>query len=476
MSSGLHNNRNITGLVTAFSKMTSKSTESHIERIPNEIKIMIIENLFDEPQDLWNLGLTCPVFRSLIFCPSTVAATKVKKEVEPKLMRLVISVNVALAHTERRGSIQFFTWAMRAYQQGPPAEMTLYQASKIVQRHGAISFYAAILSAEALLNHPKRDEDWYEWKGLPDPASHNELMRFKNALYIYELACNILPERPNLSLYSDCALIKMRPHDSPFPRAPPRDSPWANFLVNFAPWECQQMRCIEILLPAHLNAFFTNAVGYQLVPVLDATDLRRFAAATGLVALHRLECGKDRHFYDSRFTVHEYIRPRLKLYPFYVPGNPSNGFEYWSSDPYRHHVDGDRLWFSGEGSSNMAVRIMSITETYDINGHFPDTDPGPINAWVATLNSGIIFRRSIRDDAFNCENCMTLWAFVFWDRSRLDTEIIGSIPTRDAMLDEIKSLPAGFAIYDMFGGSMYRQVNRYGCRMWHDRWGRDDWL
>ena len=105
-----------------------------------------------------------------------------------------------------------------------------------------VSDYAAAVSKLALSHLPSN--------GPPAPCSEKETARIKKALYIFQLLHYIFfrgHSRTNMDEIS-------------------RDSGWFHFWKRFAPWEMQQVRCVQELLAEHISKGIYNRLQiYQRV-------------------------------------------------------------------------------------------------------------------------------------------------------------------------------------------------------------------
>lgn len=114
--------------------------------------------------------------------------------------------------------------------------MNLGDVAKLQSFHSVTLYYADVLSSIALYDAPGPLTEWHAH--LPHPincVSPTEFRRFVKALYIFELVGNLFKkeymhdEDPNMYVANQ------------------------EFWGHFAPWEQQQVRCVQTILLRHLS-------------------------------------------------------------------------------------------------------------------------------------------------------------------------------------------------------------------------------
>ena len=94
------------------------------------------------------------------------------------------------------------------------------------------------------------------------------------------------------------------------------------------------------------------------------------------------------------------------------------------------YIRHDTMWLQ-------AVGPFTIFNTQDVIHQYPESDPGPRDAWLHTLLQGYsddpMFARGAQD-FFSCETHAIKMGWAFWDRERLDKMANGCMPTTEKML------------------------------------------
>lgn len=212
---------------------------------------------FSDPNSLKNLALTGPRLYTFIKPHEFRYNTGIlMKTIGPELLPLA----VARLKAESTG------WRFNSYNERPESvvreienfidhylhfglnyrspnsvKINFSQAVQLLDFHEAAIYYARTLSQKALRSSPREirlrpNGTWLET--LPATPSYaanisaGEAMRFKRAMYIFQMACALFPD--DLALSRPLRPVMLR------------------FFQVFAPWVNQQVRCIETMFENHL--------------------------------------------------------------------------------------------------------------------------------------------------------------------------------------------------------------------------------
>ncbi|KAH9890313.1 hypothetical protein F4778DRAFT_753291 [Xylariomycetidae sp. FL2044] len=407
--------------------MAEEQSTSTLERLTTEIQDMIIYQL--DPQSVMNLCLTGPVFRDKILGDENMIVKRViQQSIGEDLLPLAIarfqahSARTWLGQTSTRGlqnireavqeleeDIKWLADLCDYYLKGGPMSREipsvmrrLKTAREVVCFHEAVCYYADSLAKEAA-----RRGNWDRSFDSPTPThtpSSSEIARFRKALYIMELSRDMWSLKIHIR---DPHLFKML-----------REC-WHYFWRCFAPWENQQVRCVQEMLQRHLcRAFQPGYVeNYVIGPMV-----RRDISSVPRWDLARLRSMEQQ----------------------YVDATPLEGYMEggdvpWSLGPTTWYTRGEKLWLNPVSRGKFSPDISHILDS------FGETDTGPADAWyhgvLARSRVELPILRPMRIQThchghrFECYYCSTMWGYVFWDRQTLDT-IHGGIfdmPTMEEM-------------------------------------------
>ncbi|KAI2619204.1 hypothetical protein GGR54DRAFT_647906 [Hypoxylon sp. NC1633] len=217
-----------------------------IEKLSNELKSMIAEAC--DPDTAIQLALTGPIFYDLIKRREIpIAANILYGKIGRDLMNLAAALysieNVDWCRASTKETIAQRSNRIRAitntFLKPPTGEINsekmcinLKEAAKFIHFHSAATYYTRKLTSDALMNGPG-SKRYLESRTLPPSiaqVSAEEFHRVMRAIYIWQLACNVLSGHSGQGKED-----KVR-------------SASLDFWTQFLPWEHQQARCIRLML------------------------------------------------------------------------------------------------------------------------------------------------------------------------------------------------------------------------------------
>ncbi|KAI2471275.1 hypothetical protein F4781DRAFT_440703 [Annulohypoxylon bovei var. microspora] len=272
---------------------------------------------------------------------------------------------------------------------------TLEKAHKVLSFHSTVCYFATTLAGQAVKKGRSPIKPFTNEIPSAPPyvtqVSSRELHRFIKALYIFDLASVILP----------CGEAAGDMRDL-----------WDNFWDHFSPWEQQQVRCVQRMLQDWIN---------------DRVILQRGA---------RFKHRGERIL--GQFVIHKGLaRLRACETEISTTQDPVTEFAnalFFNTSPLKEIV-----WMPGMDEFWLGEDEDTVTlDTIDLLSRYEEEDSGPQDAWLHTLlenriDDPIFYEGHFTQ--FECEACMTVWGFVFWDRAKLDWYSQNDMPTTDEMLD-----------------------------------------
>ncbi|KAI0020638.1 hypothetical protein F4780DRAFT_357328 [Xylariomycetidae sp. FL0641] len=385
---------------------TSGEEATPLERMPPEIKLLIIQNV-DDSRSVMNLALTGPHFCELVTQHEESIVTKILAAIEPSLVPLaklrleaatadwaVARRNTCRSLTNNEYSDQLNDFIGEIYerihlQKHSVGPMTLPFAANLVSFHLTVSEFADELSSKALSRLPDRRPGVLASASV---ASTGELTRFKKALYIFQLVSLLLLDVEDIIVRyvsSNRRSMQINPL-------------WETFWRSFEPWESQQVRCVQhILVECAFGAGWIEKymMGQSPTHLLVEYKHHAFVLHKGLSELQALRSGDGCTAMRQAFD------------------------EFGFTDS--HRIDAyarDAIWFRTG---------INIVMSRPINYHTDGTDAGPAEAWYHTLIQDKLEDPQLtqgQERIFYCGRCMAEFGFVFWDHQRLDMIAKGQMP------------------------------------------------
>ncbi|KAI1181170.1 hypothetical protein F4777DRAFT_4881 [Nemania sp. FL0916] len=401
----LASSRAIVGATRLASKRTAGSRLSNLERLPNEVKLMIVDCCSDTVS-IFNLALTGPEFCRLISAHErAIARGMITNNISPPLLHLAIAANIAanadwnihktnfkdsepektLPRSYTHQIVKFVESYRRpggyTLQEHHPDGPKLSEASRYLALHDTIRHYADRFAAYITYEFPKG-------LGSPPDISTAVLLRIEKALYVAQLVSDLFSwsgHHPTKAM----------------------DYAWGVFWFSLLPWEYEQVYCAQRILTEHVAGTIEVQTGKEPWWIV-ANRLWKFAVYQGPLRLHALE-----------------LRSPTAMAAAYAD------FERW--DAWRFIRNGFCDQFFG-----MSVQMHKITK---LLAHYSDTGPqfghglldlAPAKNWYrVNLNSTIGRISKMRKRRFlSCTYCLAGRGYAFWDETESHQEPIPSI--RDA--------------------------------------------
>ncbi|KAI1373229.1 hypothetical protein F4677DRAFT_462410 [Hypoxylon crocopeplum] len=268
---------------------------SALESLPCELKDMIAASC--DAKTAINLALAGPVLYEVVKRDEVrLATTILKTQISPDLKRLIVALRSTEPSEWRHGinneaqerlSMQVVVVTTLSFQSSmlgfgsDGIGYTLQEAVRYQKIYSTARHYAKILAEAALKHGPRSIEP--DNTGAPAPpdyvtrVSAEELHRFTRALIILQLSCRIFPDdlpRPRPDGYVTHLYTLCR-----------------NFWSLFAPWEQQQVRCVQTMMMHHVkNALQSEEARGNLGEWLIRSSLLGFfVCRNGLPAIRDLE-------------------------------------------------------------------------------------------------------------------------------------------------------------------------------------------
>ncbi|KAI3321059.1 hypothetical protein HD806DRAFT_546880 [Xylariaceae sp. AK1471] len=427
--------------VEAAWKRAASDHRSRLERLPNEVRLLIVNNLPDV-LSIFNLALSGPEYCVVIEDEAKHAANKVSYVVGRALMPLVATLQglealritlpgpivdkdsqpqsqsigpendpfeshelrTAAVYDPGTFELEFTVLDrhlsydnMRNY--ATPGQATklpisieyigFYKTSEYVDLHKTVEYWGEKLASYAL----KRATSTFHIGACIKPT-HTEMTRFYKALYALHLVSTVSPWQVHMANPQYC-------------RA------WNKIWEGFAPWEMEQVRCVQLLLNDYLRE--------KLVTGQSNPWATRFRTLSSFILTRGLK--------------------RLRL--FDTPGNEQAGREEFGV-------------FCSQMTADVPFRIVAypwnlelmelkiLPETYgtvldaeEAFKRYAEEECGPKVAWYHALVQYYpkeqIFQHASKRQ-FACEACMPLWGYVFWDYETLSTFGRQPLPSTNEML------------------------------------------
>ncbi|OTA98557.1 hypothetical protein M426DRAFT_258502 [Hypoxylon sp. CI-4A] len=299
-------------------------------------------------------------------------------------------------------------------------ECTLVPADTMLSFHKTVCYYADTLSRHALTRGPRSTRPEHNREcpvpGYVTSVSETEMKRFVRSLYIFHVSSILFAHEFN-PLNADGTASKMQ-------RA------WDSFWSTFWPWEHQQTRCIQVMLQGHLSR-----VAKSEPSVYEENDqswspsdplLGQFTIFMGLDVLRNME-------------IQGAMKASLKTFEKCNLQTSLCRQNTWCEDT-------DLLWLRRDAH----FVFLDVRGIKDTRFRVQETEFGPSDAWLHTLLQRVVEDPILepgKDCQFACEDCMTKWGFVFWDRSKLAWYSKGKMPTAGQMINISSGITVPFETY-----------------------------
>ncbi|KAI0454162.1 hypothetical protein F5B21DRAFT_525237 [Xylaria acuta] len=406
---------------------------SYIERLPAELRFLVIENLpAGDLRSIINLALTGPVYYHFVSENEADLAEKivvsiVGRDVMPfaatlyeleglgdKLPRVIfkgkrgypdeeswgLMLEILDRHSGRhnrhnwhtQSRITKFPVAAAYLEFNAPVE---YWAKKVASR--------ALRKAYAMVPRQRWRDDPKSKPGLKPKPTATEMRRFCKALYIYQIQSTAFP-------WSYAAKY-MEPIGTSYFCA------FQRFWYAIAPWELEQVRQVEILLGCALTSYFADPVE-ELGPVMDL-----FLIEQGLTRLRALDVMAHWRVGKAKFAEQWDLAATRHGCSLRLPVTPWE-FTLMEFD------------FDENGNTNLHAG--------EIFKKYPEGDDGQkfwwYYAWLMVCPPDTMKHRYNLTSA--CWYCSYMLGYAFWDFDRLRKLTREECPSLDDLLESTRGVCA----------------------------------
>ncbi|KAI1820142.1 hypothetical protein F4861DRAFT_524125 [Xylaria intraflava] len=374
-----------------------------MDRLPLELLQQVLAHL--DLESLRNAALSCRMFFDAFKCAETTITGEVLlRQIDYTVLpeAILVSKSWDLGEPSVNKAIEFAK--ILNFRELAPTKWNLVDALPLARFHEKVNYLATQAAHEALGNHPRLMET------SPEPT-REELCRFERALYRFQLYCNVVGR----------TYAEGREYED-------------MFFKYFCTWENEQLACIQEHLVRVVSRPFNYLVdhditwGYLTVPYISSNSMDH--------AEYILSEGIEKIYLLSRASGYTEWHDLL-----------STG-EHMFAEPYSCcSFLGHGLQKGTEPVFDPLISLSELDE-YDkrlvINYPFyEDPDPGPELMWEWTYRDEspgeLVANRYMIIER--------LWAFTFWDYSRLQTagllgdpEIPAPRSVRDTELDQYETL------------------------------------
>ncbi|KAI0446365.1 hypothetical protein F4803DRAFT_568382 [Xylaria telfairii] len=406
-----------------FGAANKADQSSYIERLPVELRLLIIENLpADNVRSIINLALTGPVYYYLI---SSNEAAWAEDMVVSAVGRDTMPLAATIYEAEAMGVLTLspswldddkswgLVWKVIARHRGPKncnnwhtqSRITKFSvAAKYLELDVAVKYWARKLARRALKNAysmaPRRWDDLTSEPGPNATPTAAEMTRFCRALYIYHLHSVVFRWDVNVTPYNRVKWSYLA-------------GPQA-FWLKMPPWEFEQARQVEAILTYYwfkempypsnkFNTYYSFLVeqGLRRLRLLDAiSPWRRRKSMAGKLTPRRLD------FWVP--VMSERITPCL--------------FDY-----------------------NKNFNMETDFHAGKIFERYPEGDDGPKFWWYyVTLRDCATAVESPQYQLTSaCRSCCSVLGYAFWDFERLRKMTCKECPSINDLLESTWNISVG---------------------------------
>ncbi|KAI0097640.1 hypothetical protein GGR51DRAFT_540579 [Nemania sp. FL0031] len=359
---------------------------SHLERLPPELIHAILCQLSGLPT-LRCAILSCRFILNSFTGSSSSIATRVflneldSCDVRPEAIAALLASR--LVNPTQSSAHDFFQAHLQRRNVEVGIRLTLDEVADLSRLHSTVSRLVKVFTDTRLqkLIAIMKDDHTFQ----PQEPSTLERYRIMRTLYILEIFFNVF-----------------RQTSMPDPEL---GQCMNDFLLNFAPWEIEQIACVQEFLFFQVSPGFNEMTAHDVYwgafrvrpapwpndPYVQSLFFK------GLVSLESIAKAKT---YDRLYELFDYGR---------IPDHRSRNL-YKSLIGFTYKGYDERATVSDyENSRDYALRVKSP--------YFEEPDDGPFSAWKWAYWSASL-RRSVYQwgQAKLCK-----WGYVMWDRARLDT-------------------------------------------------------
>ncbi|KAI0517605.1 hypothetical protein F5B22DRAFT_645784 [Xylaria bambusicola] len=384
----------ILNAIAAANKRAIQGRRSRLEQLPTELKLIIIGFLPDGASII-NLSLSGPDFCAVVCAHEKKIIEDAMTIIPPSLVYLAVAnymISTAPWHINERKqrgygrglklseaygtSVLDFVELYRLPQEltlekTHPENMSLIQADIYLKTYMAVSYYAKLLSKQAMLGIPEGIEFNRE-------VTSTVLARYEKALYIMQLVSSLFSWQGSDPEQYEMVVA------------------WGVFWFSLFPWEIEQVFCVQRLLERHIgNLASKHRVaqhGYEHSNPQEKVFLSKFVVHMGPLALWQAEMRTQ----TSMSSRVEFFMKSFRLNEFLTEGVALPGF----------------------GATVTLPRAIQQLES----PRRDKIDQGPMELWYYT--TVVALSRATRHrgpEFFNSQRALIYSAYMLWDRMQPDS-------------------------------------------------------
>ncbi|KAI1390572.1 uncharacterized protein F4822DRAFT_441916 [Hypoxylon trugodes] len=384
--------------VRAATKRGDENRRSRLENLANELLTAIIG--WSDAADTINLALTGPVMYRKIKYNELYLSTKIAINRIGLDLLLFASSLVATDswrfwdydadYPEIQSSFStFFSKSITAGLSSKKRPFPLRATKKLLSFHETICYYASTFAASAIRKGYYHAETGESVRSEPDflfQVSSEEEHRFIKALYIWQLGCNLFPRRIKAPGFLDFQAMMFNMVQE-------------GFWTTFAPWEHQQVRCVQEMMYEHLRDVVFRESGRT------SSDANIGKVPKGFVYQYMIEEGlQGIRKHEVQGTT---VRSLLYIGLYNFEGTTTH---LGRLNSLGRHFEEPVGWFSESDEPWMNVDRATKTVSLDTRNiisafHDTDSDSGPLDAWLYTL----LLKRIGDDPIFSTHATAPFW-------------------------------------------------------------------
>ncbi|KAI1152023.1 hypothetical protein F4825DRAFT_462154 [Nemania diffusa] len=363
---------------------------SHLERLPPELIRAILSQLSGLAA-LRCAILSCPLFLNSFTGSSSAIATRVFLneldlcDVRPEAVAALLASR--FAKPTRSSAHEFYKAHLQKRNLEVYIRLTLNEVAELSRLHSAVSRLAKDFADASLqeLVATVKDGHTSQLQSQPLELSRLERHRIMRTLYILEIFFIVF--RQTSMLDEECGQCMN------------------DFLLNFAPWEIEQIACVQDFLSIQVSPIFNEMAEHDVYwGALLVEPARGFGDARlqsfyfkGLVSLESIMKAET---YDRQHELLDAWRS-----PYAPPRNLYRALKDFSYEACDEHASVSNY----ESSRDYALKVQ--------RPYFEDPDDGPFRVWKWAHES-VSLRRSVYQEG---QAKLRQWGYVMWDRARVDT-------------------------------------------------------
>ncbi|KAI0966938.1 hypothetical protein F4678DRAFT_447760 [Xylaria arbuscula] len=363
---------------------------SHLERLPPELIRAILSQL-NGLTALRCAILSCRLILNSFTGSSSVIATRVflneldSCDVRPEAIAALLASR--LAEPTRSSAHEFYKAHLQKRNVEVGIRLTLNEVADLSRLHSAASRLVKDFTEGRLQELVTTMKDGYTSQPQFQPLELSTLERHRimRTLYILEIFFNVFRQ----TSMPDAVLGQCM----------------NDFLLNFAPWEIEQIACVQEFLFFQVSPCFNEMAAHDVYWGEFQVEPARWLGDPQLQSLYF----KGLVFLESIAKAKTYDQQHKLLDHGQIPHARSRNF-YRALKDFSYEVCDEQASVSNyESSRDYALKVK--------RPYFEDPDEGPFSIWKWAHESASL-RRSVYQRG---QAKLRKWGYVMWDRARLDT-------------------------------------------------------